>query len=25
VEDVDLAGDGRLLADTLDLVHCGHV
>lgn len=25
VEDVDLAGDGGLLADALDLVHCGHV
>ena len=25
VEDVDLAGDGRLLADALDLVHGRHV
>jgi hypothetical protein len=25
VEDVDLAGDGRLFADALDLVHCRHV
>lgn len=25
MEDVDFAGDGRLFADALDLVHSGHV